>query len=130
MKDSSHRWHSRYPYRLGAKRRSPGASRAAAISFKCDAWTRREQAVAYIGHCGDRGAICDEVASACDWAERYLAHFHLSELRAMGKIVPSGKVRRGVSGKCQTVWIVACGRASTPGQLCIFSLFLRCHATH
>lgn len=128
MKNRNHRWHSHYPYRPGSKRGSPGTSRAAAISFEREAWTRREQAYAYISYCGAHGATCDEVAAACGWDERYSARPRLSELRTMLKIVPSGKVRRGVSGRYQTVWVVARYLAPRPIQLCLFSLNVGCDA--
>jgi len=122
------RRHHQYPHRPGWKRGSPRTSADAGISFETEAWTRREQAFGFIEHRGAYGATCDEVAIGCGWEERYSSRPRLSELRAMHRITPSGRYRRGVSGRLQTVWIIASRRYADPVQLVLFPIFVPCIA--
>lgn len=88
-----------YPLAPGFKERG-GASEQAAAEIKPAAATLREQVLA---------AIRISPATADEVAERLRVSIlairpRLSELRAQGKIEPTGERRENASGKYATVW--------------------------
>ena len=98
----------RYPDVPGWRR--AGTSREAAEAVADAARNRSLLALAHINGQGLHGATADEVADAFEW-ERYSSRPRLAELNKQGKIFDSGKRRKGVSGRMQTVWI---GEAFAP----------------
>ena len=56
--------------------------------------------VADVGH---YGATCDDIGSALGWIV-FRVRPRTAELRALGKIVDSGKRRKGGSGRLVIVW--------------------------
>lgn len=107
----------RYPHFPGTKQGSPGTSFAAARSVAKAAKSKRAIAHAFVESCGEYGATADEVAIGSGWEQLYSSRPRLSELVKAGLIVSSGRDRRGVSGRWQTVWVAqhyaeACGLPS------------------
>lgn len=89
-------------YYVGA----PETSREAAESIADAAMVREAAALALITALAGYGATADETAARLGWEERYSSRPRLSTLHAKGKIVDSGKRRRGVSGRWQAVWVL------------------------
>lgn len=109
-----------YPFRPGTKAGSPETAFAAARFV--DAWNRQQEALMFLSCCGTDGATCDEVAAGCGWDERYSSRPRLSELRKLGAIAASGRCRRGVSGRWQTVWVLVAFAPHGPLQGELFDM--------
>ena len=56
-----------------------------------------------VADAGPDGATCDDVGSALGWIV-FRVRPRTAELRALGKIVDSGKRRKGGSGRMAIVW--------------------------
>jgi hypothetical protein len=95
-----------YPDTPGFYAGAPETSRHAAASVTDAAKNREALALRLITAMGGYGATADEVADRLGWDERYSSRPRLSTLHADGKIIDSGKRRRGVSGRMQAVWIL------------------------
>lgn len=67
-----------------------------------------------VADAGPNGATCDDIGSALGWIV-FRVRPRTAELRALGKIVDSGKRRKGGSGRLAIVWCLPdylCGVAS------------------
>ena len=67
-----------------------------------------------VADAGPHGATCDDIGSALGWIV-FRVRPRTAELRALGKIVDSGKRRKGGSGRLAIVWCLPdylCGVAS------------------
>lgn len=95
----------KYPNVPWAKPGSPQTAFDAAESMKDAAHTIRASALAIVTASGPVGVIADEVAEPLGLHVSQVRS-RLSELRGMGKIVPSGRVREGASGRKGTVWVL------------------------
>lgn len=57
-----------------------------------------------IGKAGRHGAIGDEIADRLGW-EKFRVRPRISELRKVGKIIDSGRRRKGAAGVSAIVWV-------------------------
>lgn len=97
---------NRWPYGgAGFYHHAPETSRDAAESVEGAAKFREEQAFDWIDSRAYHGGTADEVAEALKW-EKYSSRPRLSTLKKLGKIVDSGKRRKGVSGRMMAVWVL------------------------
>jgi hypothetical protein len=95
-----------YPLKPGHYAGAPETSQEAAEHVADAAMVREAAALALITALAGYGATADETADRLGWEERYSSRPRLSTLHAKGKIVDSGKRRRGVSGRMQAVWVL------------------------
>lgn len=96
---------SDYPSMPGFYPGATDTSRQAAESVADAARNREILALRLITAMGGYGATVDEVAAVYEW-ERYSSRPRVATLHADGKVMDSGKRRRGVSGRQQAVWVL------------------------
>ena len=94
-----------YPSMPGFYAGAPETSQEAAESVADAAKNREILALRLITAMGGYGATVDEVAAVYEW-ERYSSRPRVATLHADGKVIDSGKRRRGVSGRQQAVWVL------------------------
>lgn len=93
------------PYPASPGYKAHGTSRAAAESVKPRAATLRDKALALLK---DASLTADEVAAKL--GETVLAiRPRITELKRMGEIEDTGRVRRNASGVMASVWKIASG---------------------
>lgn len=91
--------------------RSPGhkeqtTSREAAMAVAGDAAVLRERAYAALAEAGERGLTADGVAKVLR-RDRLSVRPRISELRATGRIIPTGERRKNESGLRAKIWRIA-----------------------
>lgn len=100
MTDQDH-----YPFVPWARRGSPQTAFAAAVAIREKVIPIRDQTLKVVANSARHGATGHEVAAAlCLHVTQVRSR--LSELLAAGKIVDSGRVRKGGCGVDVTVWVI------------------------
>lgn len=95
-----------YPESTGWKTDSPPTSKAAGLAEEDRAATLRDEVRTLLTY---QGMTADECAAHMG-ASVLAVRPRLSELRAQGKIEPTGERRRNASGHSAAVWRVVAGR--------------------
>lgn len=94
-----------YPFCPTARPGSPQTAFDAAKSIEGFADTIRVNVQTFITAAAERGAIGDDVARGLDLHVTQVRS-RISELKAQGKIVDSGRRRKGASGRMGAVWVI------------------------
>ncbi len=96
----------KYPHTPGYRSSAPETSREAAEHIAPIAGAIRAKVLDVVTARRSYGSTGDEVAVALDLHVTQVRS-RLSELRAAGKIVDSGRRREGASGRRGSVWVLA-----------------------